>query len=193
MPPGLRRQVSPGHLHWHSPQHLHCLTTTADAHLWLDTGRLNADSPACHTQPKDAPLLAAPRSASITDASTHFPLTEFFLACIFFQRPLASHDPSCLCPYRNSTKIIAATCGRFHAVIVQEASDHVPHVSDQFIAYTGDTDLAILLDRGAFEPNPAVFAFSRSFIQQGHVACGPWTFKTLLSPAPPLSRSAGQR
>ena len=34
----------------------------------------------------------------------------------------------------------------FHAVILQEASDHVPHVSDQFIAYTGTTDLAILLN-----------------------------------------------
>ena len=31
---------------------------------------------------------------------------------------------------RNPTQIIAATCGRFHAVILQEASDHVPHVSD---------------------------------------------------------------
>ena len=25
--------------------------------------------------------------------------------------------------------------GKFHAVILQEASDHVPHISDQFIAY----------------------------------------------------------
>ena len=27
---------------------------------------------------------------------------------------------------RNPTNIIAAACGRFHAVILQEASDHVP-------------------------------------------------------------------
>ena len=33
------------------------------------------------------------------------------------------------------------------------------HVSDQFIAYTGDTDLATLLNRDTFEPNAAVFAF----------------------------------
>ena len=45
---------------------------------------------------------------------------------------------------RNATQIIAATCGLFHAVILQGASDHVLHVSDQFIAYTGTTDLAIL-------------------------------------------------
>ena len=38
---------------------------------------------------------------------------------------------------RNPTRIVAATCGRFHAVLRQEASDHVLQVSDQFIAYTG--------------------------------------------------------
>ena len=30
---------------------------------------------------------------------------------------------------RNPTNIITATCGLFHAVILQEASDHVPHTS----------------------------------------------------------------
>ena len=63
---------------------------------------------------------------------------------------------------RNPTKIIAATCGRFHAVILQEATDHVPHISDQFIAYMGNTDLAILLNKDTFEPNPAVFAFNEA-------------------------------
>ena len=59
---------------------------------------------------------------------------------------------------KNPTQIIAAPCGRFHAVILQEASDHVPRVSDQFIAYTSDTDLAILLNRDTIEPNAAVLA-----------------------------------
>ena len=36
---------------------------------------------------------------------------------------------------KNPTHILAAACGRFHAVILQEASDHAPRVSDQFIAY----------------------------------------------------------
>ena len=63
---------------------------------------------------------------------------------------------------RKPTNIIAATCGRFHAVISQEASDHVPHITDQFIAYTGKTDLAILLNEDTFEPNPAVFAFGEA-------------------------------
>ena len=63
---------------------------------------------------------------------------------------------------RNPTQIMAATCGRFHTVILQEASDHVRHVSDQFIAYTGNTDLAILLNKDTFEPNPAVYAFQEA-------------------------------
>ena len=63
---------------------------------------------------------------------------------------------------RNPTQIIAATCGRFQAVILQEASDHVHHITDQFNAYTGHTDLAILLNKDTFEPNPAVFAFNEA-------------------------------
>ena len=59
---------------------------------------------------------------------------------------------------KNPTQIIAAACGPFHAVILQESSDHVPQVSDQFIAYTSDTDLAILLNTDTFEPNAAVLA-----------------------------------
>ena len=35
---------------------------------------------------------------------------------------------------RNPTNIVSAACGKFHAVILQEASDHVPHISDQFMA-----------------------------------------------------------
>ena len=63
---------------------------------------------------------------------------------------------------RKPTNIIAATCGRLHAVILQEASDHVPHITDQFIAYIGNVDLAILLNKDTFEPDPAVFAFNEA-------------------------------
>ena len=51
---------------------------------------------------------------------------------------------------RHPTNIIAAACGRFHAVKLQEASDHVPHISDQFIAHAGNTDLAILVNKDTF-------------------------------------------
>ena len=60
---------------------------------------------------------------------------------------------------RNPTNIVSAACGRFHAVILQEASDHVPHISDYFRAYTDNTDLAILLNMDTFEPDPTVLTF----------------------------------
>ena len=60
---------------------------------------------------------------------------------------------------RNPTNIVSAACGRFHAVILQEASDHVSHISDYFSAYTDNTDLAILLNKDTFEPDPTVLTF----------------------------------
>ena len=68
---------------------------------------------------------------------------------------------------RNPTNIIAAACEKFHAVILQEASDHVPHISDYFIGCTGNTDLAILLNKDTFEPDPMVFAFKEDSTSQG--------------------------
>ena len=57
---------------------------------------------------------------------------------------------------RNPTHIIAAACGSFHAVILQEASDHVSHISDQFIAHTGNT-----------EPDPIVLTYKVDFTSKG--------------------------
>ena len=71
---------------------------------------------------------------------------------------------------RNPTNILSAACGKFHAVILQEASDHVPHISDQFIAHTGNTDLAILLNKDNFEPDPMVLAFREDSTSKG--TCG---------------------
>ena len=71
-------------------------------------------------------------------------------------------------PFYNGTQarlvnilvnIVSAACGKFHAVILQEASDHVPHISDQFMAFTDNTDLAILLNKDTFEPDPKVNSF----------------------------------
>ena len=80
---------------------------------------------------------------------------------------------------RNPTNIIAAACGKFHAVTVQEASDHVPHISDQFIAYTGNRDLAILLNKDTFEPDPMVFAF-----KEDSTSKGTWCMVLLIVRAP---------
>ena len=68
---------------------------------------------------------------------------------------------------RHPTNIIAAACGKFHAVILQEASDHVPHISDQFLVCTGNSDLAILLNNDTFEPSPFVFAFKEDSTSKG--------------------------
>ena len=70
----------------------------------------------------------------------------------------------------------AATCGRFHAVILQEASDHVLHITDQFIAYTGNTDFAILLNKDTVEPNPAVYAFNN----EASTSKGAWSMVLLI-------------
>ena len=67
----------------------------------------------------------------------------------------------------NPTNIVSASCGKFHAVILQEASDHVPHISDQFMACTGDTDLAILLNKDTFEPDPIVLTFKADSTSKG--------------------------
>ena len=51
--------------------------------------------------------------------------------------------------------------------LLQEASDHVPHIFDQFIAHTGYTDLAILLNKDTFEPDPTVLAFREDSTSKG--------------------------
>ena len=68
---------------------------------------------------------------------------------------------------RNPANIVSAACGKFHAVILQEASDHVPHISDQFMAYTGNTVLAILLNKDTFEPDPTVLTFKADSTSKG--------------------------
>ena len=67
----------------------------------------------------------------------------------------------------NPTSIVSAACGKYHAVILQEASDHVPHISDQFMAFTGNTDLAILLNKDTFEPDPIVLTFKADSTSKG--------------------------
>ena len=73
---------------------------------------------------------------------------------------------------RNPTNIVSAACGRLHAVILQEASDHVPHISDYFRAYTDNTDLAILLNMDTFEPDPFVLSFyEQKYLGHGATHC----------------------
>ena len=66
---------------------------------------------------------------------------------------------------RNPTNI--AACGKFHAVILQEASDQVPHISEQFLVCSGNTDLAILLNKDTFEPDPMVLTYKVDSTSKG--------------------------
>ena len=51
---------------------------------------------------------------------------------------------------RQPTQLVAAMCGAFDVVLLQEAADHAPHVSDQFNTHTDGDNLAIL---DTFLPN----------------------------------------
>ena len=51
-------------------------------------------------------------------------------------------------------------CGAFNAVLLQEAADHVPHVSDQFTTYTDGDNLAILLIKDTFLPDAIKYPIS---------------------------------
>ena len=64
---------------------LNLIVPTHTSGLTLDASTQTVQP--CPTQPKDASILAAPHSASTTDASTQLPLTEFFLWCIFSKDP----------------------------------------------------------------------------------------------------------
>ena len=68
---------------------------------------------------------------------------------------------------KHPTNIVSAVCGKFHAVILQEASDHVPHISEQFLVCTGNTDLAILLNKDTFESDPTVLTFEVDSTSKG--------------------------
>ena len=89
---------------------------------------------------------------------------------------------------RNPTNIVSAACGKFHAVILQEANDHVPHISEQFLVCTGNTDLAILLNKDTFEPDPMVLAYKEDSTSKSTWVMVLLLVRGLLRP-PSLSRT----
>ena len=68
---------------------------------------------------------------------------------------------------KNLTNIVSAVCGKFPAVILQEASDHVPHISEQFLVCTGNTDRAVLLNKDTFEPDTIIFTYKVDSTSKG--------------------------
>ena len=47
-------------------------------------------------------------------------------------------------------------------MILHEASEHVPHISEHFHTYTDGNDLAILLNKNTFVSGAAVFSISEA-------------------------------
>ena len=95
---------------------------------------------------------------------------------------------------------------------LQEASDHVPYVSDQFHTYTDGNDLAILINKDTFEPGAAVFPITepatskdtrglaalvvRGMLRQSHFAQSISTTKSprnVMQPDPSCSHGATRR
>ena len=84
---------------------------------------------------------------------SHARLSLFAHRLLFVLAHVARHHV--LSSQHQLASIIAATCGQFHAVVLQEASDHTPHITDQLIVYTGNTDLAILLNKNTLRFLPS--------------------------------------
>ena len=56
----------------------------------------------------------------------------------------------------------ARTDDVFHAVILHDTRDHVPHISENFYTYTDGNDLATLLNKDTFVSGFAVFPISEA-------------------------------
>ena len=67
---------------------------------------------------------------------------------------------------KKPTQILSAACGRFHVVMLQEASDHAPHVSDQFLTNTDGNSLLIMHNKDTFAPGAAFFPIIGSSINK---------------------------
>ena len=79
---------------------------------------------------------------------------------------------------RNPTNIIAAACGRFHAAILQEARDHVPHSPISSLHILVTRTLLSYSTRDTFEPDPMVLAF-----RENSTSKGTWGMVLLIVPA----------
>ena len=75
---------------------------------------------------------------------------------------------------------------KFHAVILQETSDHVPHISDQFMAFIGNTDLTLLLNRDTIQLDPTVLIFKVDSTSKGTWGMILLIVRGLLRPKRPL-------
>ena len=83
-----------------------------------------------------------------------------FLCHVLLNPSPVGKAPSTTPSVTSCTTSTASACGRFHAVILQQARDHVPHVWDLFYTYTDGKDLVVLLNTDTFVSGGAVFSIS---------------------------------
>ena len=120
--------------------------------------------------PPQPPQLPVPISLLDAAVQTTPPVMPLRM-CL--RRRLISQSPRYLFTWQCRRLSIASTSHlwmllcRFHAVILQEASDHVQHISEQFLVCTSNTDLAILLNKDTFEPDPVVLTYKVDSTSKG--------------------------
>ena len=113
--------------------------------LDMYTGYERFPRPAPRVQPlvtfgKSMPEFHGP----LSDAKSHLLHAQYRLSLLQWNAGAARRQP---------TQLVTAMCGAFNAVLLQEASDHVPHILGQFNTYSDDGDLVILLKRDTFLPD----------------------------------------
>ena len=122
----------------------------------------NAGRTGCQPFPKPAPVVLPMSRLAEPEASWQGPLADSVSDLMHYQYRLTVLQWNRGPARRRPTQSLSAACSRFHVVILQEASDHAPHVSDQFRTYTDGNDFAILLNKDTFEAGAAVFSISES-------------------------------
>ena len=76
-------------------------------------------------------------------------------------------------------QLVTAMCGAFNAVLLQEAHDHIPHISDQFNTYSDEGGLAILLNKDTFLPDAIKYPIIEESTSR---TVGPYSFGRLWAP-----------
>ena len=110
--------------------------------------------------PRPAPRVQPLITFGKPKSKFHDPLTDAKSDMLHAQYRLSLLQWNAGAARRQPTQLITVMCGAFHAVLLQEAADHIPHITKQFHTYTDGDNLAILLNRDTFLPGAAQFPIS---------------------------------
>ena len=152
-PPGLEQFASPSGLaidaHLRTPHGIPCYSGTFTTPATFSYFSHGLTAPACTTHVGTHHARSATtgkRSASTALAGTH---------------NLADTDP------RAGTVLFLNHEPSFFLWSILVNPNLKPHISDQFLVCTGNTDLAILLNKDTFEPDPIVLTFKADSTSKG--------------------------